>query len=105
MSDSGSDVPQGSVPSTGWSKYPWYGRELDSDTEPWREDAAAQVWGCRECLGPLPGTGGDGGITCERHALVEALSQQVKELWEEGSRLCSIEEDEQEMDRVLTETL
>ena len=97
-------MPRGSVPSTGWSKYPWYGRELDSDTEPWREDAAAQVWGCRECLGPLPGIG-DGGITRERHALVEALSQQVKELWEEGSRLCSIGKDEQEMDRVFTEAL
>lgn len=44
-------------------------------------------------------------ITCERHAPAEAPSWQIKELWEEGRRLCGIEEDEQEVDRVFPETL
>lgn len=69
------------------------------------EDDTSWVSGCRECLGPLYGTGGSGGISCERCTLVEMLSHQVKEMQEEVSRLQIIGEDNEEIDRVFAETL
>lgn len=47
-----------------------------------KEDAALQVSGCRECLGPLAEVGAAGGglLARRRCAIVENLCHQLKEL-------------------------
>lgn len=69
-------------------------------------DVALQLSGCSECLGPpmkleLTVISSAEGVLL----LMDELCHQVKELWEEISRLCSVHEDERERDRIFPETL
>ncbi|XP_068782230.1 uncharacterized protein [Struthio camelus] len=77
--------------------------EASTQTDPQTADAALQVSGCRQCLGPLREAWADSQLSCVRCAVVDQLRHQIKELQEEVSRLRSIREDEREIDRVFSE--
>uniref|UniRef100_A0A8B9SEV8 Solute carrier family 12 member 2 n=1 Tax=Apteryx owenii TaxID=8824 RepID=A0A8B9SEV8_APTOW len=83
----------------------WWLFDDGGNTDPLTVDAALQVSGCRECLGPLREAWAGSQLSCRRCAAVGELCRQVRELREEVSRLRSIREDEQEIDRVFLETV
>lgn len=68
------------------------------------EDAALQVPGCRECLGPLSEVRRDGPPLCRRCAILQELCCQVKSLWEQVNVSCCIKEYEWGIDRLLSAT-
>lgn len=68
-----------------------------------KKAAALQVSGCREFLGLLAGAREDG-LLVHRCVLVKDPRHQVKELKQEFSRLCSIRDDEKEVDWILSDT-
>jgi len=76
--------------------------EACTQTELHVVDAAFQVPGCRDSLRALSAVRRDGPPSCRSCAVLEELCLQVEELWEEASRLCSIKEDEREIDRIFS---
>lgn len=78
--------------------------EASTQTDLLRADIALQVTGCRKCVVVLCEAGVDSHLFCRRCVVVE-LCCQVGELKDEVSMLCSIHKGEQEIDRILSETL
>lgn len=64
-------------------------------------EASFQAPGCRQCQGPFSDTRRDGFLFCRRRAVLDELSLQVEELWEEVSSVHSIREYEREIDKDL----
>lgn len=52
----------------------WHSKGLNPE-QVQREDAAPQIWGCMECLGPfsMAGGGSEGVLACRRCSLAEGL--------------------------------
>lgn len=80
--------------------------EASTQRELQKEDAALQVWGCRECLWPLAKSGAAGVsfLGHRRCAVIKDLCHQVKELQEEVSSLHSIRDNEKEIDQIFSNT-
>jgi len=97
-------MPQNIFPNSCWSHCISCVGSLNLD-RPCDSDVSLQVSGRRECLGTLWEAHTDSQLSYRRYAVVHETCCQVRGLREEVSRLQSIQEDEQEIDRVFMETI
>lgn len=56
-------------------------------------------------MGPLAESWAYGLLACRRYTVAEQLCCQIKELWVEVSRLCSIRNDKKEINSIFSESL
>jgi len=73
-------------------------KNVETQTEVQKQDASAQVSGCRECQSLTFAVLGEGDSTCVRCDQLNDLLSQVADLMQEGERLRSIKECEREID-------